>query len=480
MMTPRTKKSEKNASSTQAFSISFLLVMMLCESDQGRDDAACMEVEECDEAVVVEAEDKKSRKGRKRKRFNSNDLSNEDLIPPKKLKVQVVDLNSPQTLEDIEILRHLVVDGGLPPAEKVLVQEFLDQAHLKTAAKISSRRPDSSDSSENSCSLLQGKRDVDFPSVAVVILPNNPKSRSATEVPVSVVRPHTYDLLDCAICHSVVSLTDPGSNCVLPCRHAYHQSCIKPWFQRRMDTNCPIECPRCRHAIPYGGVTTTPANPSTAATSLPGTPSATESFLSDNDLLPVAAAQKTEQQIIDDFTVRLRRRNWDNVTRVVVGVAVGLFCCGVGFGGALGSIFGTLLGLSLNYKLPQRIVARYAGELLASIIFIRSKYAEEREETWHTTAVRYLSVLSAAVGHFFLLQKVFKTNLDNELAAAINVVMVTVVTLRWVQGRGVKLALSSALQGLLAYLMIIRIPLPSLWMDFFFGLSQQFVFTAVM
>ena len=76
-----------------------------------------------------------------------------------------------------------------------------------------------------------------------------PRERLEKEVPSvsysSVLRgSRSYDLPgdgECAVCQNVLEPADEVR--LLPCRHAFHTSCIDPWFAR---STC---CPTCRHSL---------------------------------------------------------------------------------------------------------------------------------------------------------------------------------------------------------------------------------------
>lgn len=285
----------------------------------------------------------------------------EEQTPGKRQQVLIIDLTSDTTptREQTSLLANLLesnyeAGSALPPCQAALIRDFLD-SHRKPSSPSGSATPiRSSSSTSRSPSSRRKPTEASLHiqavmTTAVVLIP--PKKQQAESVTLGVV-PENRDnsaTFDCAICHDPVNFTIPGSCCVLPCRHAYHQGCIKTWFINRRNLNSPIACPRCRKAIPYEN-------------------GHENTFLADNDLLPAPARELSEQEILDNFITRLQQVDrWDRTTKVAVGLAMGLMMCGLWFGGVVGSVLGIFVGFSVNYRLPRRLMMRFLGWGIADI-----------------------------------------------------------------------------------------------------------------
>lgn len=490
------------------------------EEEESIRSPADMEVDEIDQALALNQE---TRSAKKRKRSDDDPTTDEsDFISPddedstKRLKVCVVHLS--ETLANGgdagEILSQVLAQDVLSAEDTSIVRNILErrqsidessirQSHAPTDA------PSEIDTFHMSTDEIPHTSELSPPhqtrsrssSLALVIIPSRHNHADSNDIQENRIdrQDSSRLVLDCAVCHADVDFSEPGSYCILPCRHAYHQSCIKPWFQTQLNYHNDIDCPRCRRVIPYNRRSTlgiggegiqvreeghdlpqAVAQPSSDAT--PNAEANESNFLVDNDLLPSPAPLRTERQIIDDFFVRLQRRNWDPTTKVIISTVLLALNGGLIVGGFGGAMLGALIALLWRYNLGHRVLGRLAGEILSTAFVIGSDTLPPTH--WTARALRFLLISSVFLGHLSVMHAISRAagssdDVFTETASYVNIIMVLIMFSGRLQSKLARLLASALLQFVLAYVMIFCLRNLSIWEDLFFGFAQHLVFVAV-
>lgn len=456
----------------------------------------------------------------------SNNVHLEDSPEIKRVKVCVVDLsastatefesfaNSSNLAQETDILSHVLKENLLSDEDSQSLRNLLNK-HSSLDEHIS--RIPIINSLLSETSVGHRSRAASF---ALVIMPSSPQDAHLQQVKESgqasmlsssmVSSSVSIPPVDCAICHSEVYLTEPGSYCILPCRHAYHQKCIKPWFQTQLNLSGDIDCPRCRKVIQYSNTNASSStvanrdlhdrqfdanffvnplnrfnnnnnNRDTAAdtSQLTSENFTEENFLVENDLLPAPPAAQTEDEIIDDFLVRLRRRNWDRNTKLIVGIAGIFLGLGLSFGGLTGSMLGTAVGYFMHYELGQKVIGRMTGELFGTMLGLLGRYV--RRQTWTFVVWRVLVALMGILGHMWVISAFvrwthFSDEYVMECIAHISIITLLIIGIGYVKNDQMRWWSSLFLQGALTYYMVFHFRTLSFWEDLFIGFAQQIVF----
>lgn len=492
------------------------------EKEESVQSPADMEVDEIDQALDS---DQETRSAKKRKR--SDDDSNKDgsdLISPgddgdatKRLKVCVVHL--PETFANGgdagEILSQVLAQDVLSAEDTSIVRNILERRQSIDESSIRQGHAPTTDAPSEIDAFHISADEITH--ISELSPPNQTRSRSSSLALVIIPSRHSHvgpnenqenrverqdssrSVLDCAVCHADVDFSEPGSYCILPCRHAYHQACIKPWFQTQVNYHNDIDCPRCRRVIPYDRRSTLGIGeagiqrreeghdlPQPLAQQpsevVPTAENAESNFLVDNDLLPSPAPLRTERQIIDDFFVRLQRRNWDPTTKVIISTVLLALNGGLIVGGFGGALLGALIALLWRYNLGHRVLSRLVGEILSTAFVIGSDILPPTH--WAARTLRFLLISSVFLGHLSVMHAISRAagssdDVFTQTASYVNIIMVLIMFTGRLHSKLARLLASAVLQFVLAYVMIFSLRNLSIWEDLFFGFAQHLVFVAV-
>ncbi|KGN55399.1 E3 ubiquitin-protein ligase AIP2 [Cucumis sativus] len=150
---------------------------------------------------------------------------------------------------------HLTVDPE-PPQPQWLVQSNLVTAAAAALSNVESSQPsgENNNVSESVAGILlalNGDLETVINALNVDTVDQPPKAPPASKevvanLPVTIITDEILAKLgkdvQCAICKENFAVDDKKQE--LPCKHAFHQDCLKPW----LDSN--NSCPICRHELP--------------------------------------------------------------------------------------------------------------------------------------------------------------------------------------------------------------------------------------